>query len=159
MDDSSRDSHGRRPKPEIRPPRRDAFVSNTVSTCRGTRRGSFCRVKVSQPARNRVVPRQWIDLVHLCSRRRPRNALDRSWPTLESRPLLLLVYRFLPCACICSRETYIRIYIPGMDEKSVERTLSSNYRISSLVPFSVVVININFTIYKQFVWKKKKEKR
>lgn len=140
MDDSSQDSHGRRPKPEIRPPRRDAFVSNTVSTCRGTRRGSFCRVKVSQPARNRVVPRQWIDLVHLCSRRRPRNALDRSWPTLESRPSSSsYIASFHARVYVREKRIYI---VPGMNEISVERTLSSNYRISSLVPFSLLSLLI-----------------
>lgn len=140
MDDSSQDSHGRRPKPEIRPPRRDAFVSNTVSTCRGTRRGSFCRVKVSQPARNRVVPRQWIDLVHLCSRRRLRNALDRSWPTLESRPSSSsYIASFHARVYVREKRIYI---VPGMNEKSVERTLSSNYRISSLVPFSLLSLLI-----------------
>lgn len=36
-----------------------------------------------------------------------------------------------------------RIYIvPGMNEISVERTLSSNYRISSLVPFSLLSLLI-----------------
>lgn len=69
--------------------------------------------------------------MHLCSRRRPRNALDRSWPTLQSRPLLLRVYRNTR-VYVRSRETYIYIIyyvIPGMDEKSV--TLFSNHRISS----------------------------
>lgn len=88
--------------------RRVRLVSNAGFHALGTRRG-FCRVKVSQPARNRVVSGQWIDLVHLCSRRRPRNALDRSWPTLESRPLLVsyIGTRFLPSR---SRETYIYMY-------------------------------------------------
>lgn len=90
--------------------RRVRLVSNAGFHALGTRRG-FCRVKVSQPARNRVVSGQWIDLVHLCSRRRPRNALDRSWPTLESRPLLVsyIGTRFLPCAF--KRNVYIYIYM------------------------------------------------
>lgn len=86
--------------------RRVRLVSNAGFHALATRRG-FCRVKVSQPARNRVVSGQWIDLVHLCSRRRPRNALDRSWPTLESRPLLV---SYIGSFHARSRETYIYMY-------------------------------------------------
>lgn len=111
--------------------RRVRLVSNAGFHALGTRRG-FCRVKVSQPARNRVVSGQWIDLVHLCSRRRPRNALDRSWPTLESRPLLVsyIGTRFLPCAF--KRNVYIYMYQIWM------KNLAFVFQLSNFLTHSVL---------------------